>query len=105
MENLILDCYEKISAASTRMLAAASSGDWDALIEAEGECSRIVSRLQDMGENEPLSKDGTRRKMQFIRKVLAEDAEIRGLTQPWLDNLESLLRGQVSQRRVRDLYA
>jgi len=105
MENLVLDCYEKISTASTRMLAAASNGDWDALIAAESDCSAIVNRLQVLGENGPLSDDGTRRKMRIIRKVLAEDAQIRMLTQPWLNTLESLLRGQVSQRRLRDMYA
>jgi flagellar protein FliT len=105
MEKLILDCYEKISDASTRMLSAASSGDWDALIEAEGECSAMVNRLRVIGDNAPLSNDGARRKMRVIRKILAEDAKIRDLTQPWLENLESMLRGRVSQRRLRNMYA
>ena len=105
MENLILDCYDRISAASTRMLAAATSGEWDMLFKAEGECAAIVDRLRVLGDLAPLSEAGAHRKLRVIRKVLAEDAEIRGLTQPWLETLESLLRGQVSRRKLRDLYA
>ncbi len=105
MENLILDCYDNISATSTRMLAAARSGEWGMLVEAEGECAAIVDRLRVLGDSAPLSEAAGQRKHQVIRKVLAEDAEIRKLTQPWLENLESLLRGQVSQRKLRDLYA
>lgn len=105
MEELILDCYERMSEASSRMLTAAGGGDWDALVAAESECSAQVLRLQAIGDTEKLSREAASRKMRIIRKVLAEDAEIRGLTQPWLATLEDLLCGQVSQRRLRERYA
>jgi flagellar protein FliT len=104
MENLILDCYDGIGAASGRMLTAAMANDWDALVNAESECAAIISRLQALGESKPLSENGARRKMQVIRKVLAEDAKIRDHTQPWMRSMEAILCGKVSERRVQNTY-
>lgn len=104
MEDLILDCYDRMSAASGRMLAAAVSGDWDALAAAENDCSAIVGRLKALGDTNQLSESGTHRKMRVIRKVLAEDAQIRQFTQPWMQTIETLLCGKVTERRLQSTY-
>jgi hypothetical protein len=44
------------------------------------------------------------RKGAIIRQVLAEDAEIRRLTQPWLRRIEELLRASSNQLRLGDTY-
>jgi flagellar protein FliT len=45
-----------------------------------------------------------RRKMVFIRKILADDAQIRELTQPWLVTLERLLGGVSNEKNLRRIY-
>jgi flagellar protein FliT len=88
----LLACYESIGHASRQMLSAARVNDWDALVDAEAECAALIARIRATGDA-PLSLDAQSRKRKFeiIRAILADDAEIRTLTQPWLRRLESLL--------------
>jgi|307.fasta_scaffold27457_3 flagellar protein FliT len=100
----LIACYESVAAASRNMLAAAQSNDWDQLVSAERECAVVVDRLRAI-ENPPVLDDETRRrKFDIIRTVLAHDAEIRRLTQPWVAQLETFLSGAANQRRVADAY-
>ncbi len=96
--------YESIAAASGRMLHAARGGDWDELVEQEKACARLIEALRASGTERQLSDDSLKRKGAILRKVLAEDAEIRRLTQPWLSRLEQLLHSSVNARRLGDTY-
>lgn len=96
--------YESIAAASARMLVAAQASDWDALVEHESACARLVDALRASGAGEHLGGDAQKRKAAIIRRVLADDAEIRRLTQPWLERLEELLRASATERRLGDAY-
>jgi flagellar protein FliT len=101
-DRVLLEHYESIAAASSRMLAAARAADWDAFLAHEQECARSVEALRALG-GAP-GRQAARRKAAIIRQVLAEDAEIRRLTQPWLEKLEALLRSGANQRRVDGAY-
>ena len=100
----MIECYEQIANASRRMLAAARAEEWDLLTEVERECAGIIDRLRGMGNPEAMSDDGRRRRMEIIRQVLVDDAEIRRLAEPWLARMESYLRGCDNDRRLRDAY-
>jgi len=103
MSNDSLTYYESIGHVSQLMLTAARQGDWDTLIDAEQCCAALIQRLQAIDEPEStLGPVGRKRKQQIIRRILAEDAEIRDLAQPWLRQLESHLG---HARRVRDVQA
>ena len=104
MEQSLLSHYEEVAIASGRMLEAARAEDWDTLVAAEKDCAALIARLRALGAADGLSSDGQKRRMTVIRKVLADDAEIRRLTQPWLQKLESFLSGRVGERRLRDAY-
>lgn len=104
MEETILACYDEIAAASSAMLACAREGDWDGLVESEAKVAAIVARLQSLGDWPRMSADAQKRKMQILRKVLAEDSEIRSLTQSWLNTLETFLTGRNAQRKVVQAY-
>lgn len=97
--------YESIAAASARMLDAARASDWDALIEHENNCARLINALRASGAELRLDADSHERKRAIIRRVLAEDAEIRRLTQPWLGRLEELLRTSTTRRRLGNTYS
>ena len=100
----MLSHYESVADASEAMLAAARRSDWDALVEAEQECARCIARLKAASSATPLGVDGDKRRFDILRTVLAHDAEIRKLTQPWLEQLERFLCATASDRRVNDAY-
>lgn len=97
--------YESIGQVSKRMLKAARENDWDALIEAERSCAELIHRLQAASEPQAaLDPSRARRKHEIIRSVLADDAQIRNLTQPWLLQLEQHLGVARLARRVGAAY-
>ena len=104
MEITVLTQYEQIAEASGRMLDAARASDWDSLCEAESECAALVARLRVLGGGQDLTGESQKRRMSAIRKVLADDAEIRRLSQPWLEKLEAFLGGRSADQRLRDAY-
>jgi flagellar protein FliT len=104
MEEMLLSQYDKVAAASARMLHAARAGDWDRLIAAETECAALVERLRAAGNPETMSSSGRKRRFSAIHRILADDAEIRRLTQPWLQQLEGFLGCRDDERRLRKAY-
>ena len=98
-QNPILDCYAAVEAASQAMLRAAHRNDWEELVECERSCALIIERLKAVeGTSAALDAETSRRRHEIILRVLADDAEIRNLTQPWLRQLEGHL-GAVRQAR------
>lgn len=104
MERDALSYYEAVAAGSGRMLRAAQNGDWEALIEHEKVCASLIEVLRAADAERRLAGEALARKAAIIRQVLAEDAEIRRLTQPWLQNLEALLSTSANQARLGDTY-
>ncbi len=104
MESQILSCYEVLRAASERMLRAASGDDLDGLSAAAADCAATIARLRAIGDGVQMSDEGKRRKMAIIREVLADDAQIRQMTQPWMRRLEVLIGGAATQRRLQAAY-
>lgn len=103
-EEIVISCYERMSEASTRMRLAALAEDWDALIEAQTECSRHVDRLRAIDAPPRASETARARRSALIRQVLADDAQVRRYTEPWLGTLENLLAGHDMQRRLNQAY-
>jgi flagellar protein FliT len=83
--------YSYFSEISTAMLEAAQRGDWDSVTEGEQSCARLVTLLQT---NAPVATSELERQecMRLIRKILADDAAIRGLAQPLMQELDKILR-------------
>lgn len=100
----IISVYESILSVTGEMLAAAKQADWDRLIERERACRILVEQLKQMAETGPLDEIARRRKAEIIRKVLADDAEIRTLTEPQLARLSDMLDGHRRERAVRGAY-
>jgi len=96
--------YEAIVGASGCMLEAARAADWDALIEHERICAGLIERVRGTVEPAALAGPAAQRKAALIHQVLAHDAEIRRLTQPWLARMESMLRTGTNRRRVDGAY-
>ena len=104
-EDVVLSCYEQIADASGQMLNAARSADWDGLVEAEMNCANLICKVGMLSKRAAISPNGNVRRMKIIRRVLADDAEIRVLVEPRLATLEGFLHGRGNGRRVQNAYA
>jgi flagellar protein FliT len=100
----ILTVYETVADLTGQMLAAAGSSDWDRLVELEQQCSTKVSALRANEAGMPLTGPARTRKVELIKKVLADDRRIRDLTAPWMAQLSRLISSNGTQRRLANAY-
>jgi flagellar protein FliT len=102
---MILGYYEEVRVASRRMLEAARDNDWKTLVEGERQCAAIIEQLQTCGEDVSLLGGAEKKRAhEIILAILADDADIRNLTQPWLRQLENHLGTSRMTRRVATAY-
>ena len=99
-----LGTYEAILGITTEMLDAARRRDWERLIMLEQFCKRLVEGLPDADSDEAQPHGIARRKSEIIRKVLAHDAEIRSITESWMDQLQELLGNVGREKRLHEAY-
>ncbi len=95
--------YDSIADASGRMLEAARRADWEAVVAEEERCRELVAAVET-GAAAPLSEAEKAAKQAILRKVLADDAEIRNLAEPWMRHLETMLSISGNNRRLDDSY-
>lgn len=100
----ILTVYESVADLTGQMLAAAGSSDWDRLVQLEQQCSTQVSALRANEAALPLTGPARTRKVELIKKVLADDRRIRDLTAPWMAQLSKLINSNGTQRRLANAY-
>jgi len=96
----MIEHYKAIAASSRRMLDAARRDDWDQVGREEDRCRMLISGLKQAGAagGVPI---GRRQRLILLRAMLADDAEIRDLSEPWLKQLEALLSGRTSRTALR----
>lgn len=95
MSTALLNYYQAIEKASQDMLEAARVGNWDHVLKLEGACALLISQLKQTAASEqPLGKEESQFKSRIMQRILVNDAEIRQLAEPWLDDLDDLLAGR-----------
>lgn len=100
----LLGAYDALSATTGHMLAAARREDWDRLVSLEKDCADLVAQLSVLENDDPLPTGIRERKAALLRKVLADDAAIRDITQPYLKRLEAMLGANRSEQRLLNAY-
>lgn len=103
--------YESVADITGKMLAAARNSDWEGLCTLESDRAsqvRMLESVESAATAENAKKgvlstdltDATRlRKRTLIEQILADDREIRHLTESWMVQLSSLLnRGRVKRQ-------
>lgn len=100
----ILDIYAAISAKTGEMVDAAKSSDWDRLIALEQDCRALIEQLKGSDAGAAVGAHFVQRKIRFIRKALADDAEIRKFTEPWMTQLEAYLGRARQEQRLQRAY-
>ncbi|HSQ05995.1 MAG TPA: flagellar protein FliT, partial [Burkholderiales bacterium] len=101
----VIAVYERVLAESQQMVEAARASDWERLVALERRCSHIVATLAGRELRETLEPALQRRKAEIIRNVLAADAEIRNITEPWMQQLQHILGSAARTHRLREAYA
>jgi flagellar protein FliT len=94
MNNALLQYYEAIETASRDMLDAARAGDWDRVVKLEGACAVLISQLKHAASEHGLGREEAQLKSRIMQRILVNDAEVRVLAEPWLEDLDKLLAGQ-----------
>lgn len=101
----VIENYEFLSSITAQMRVAATHGLWDELVELEKQCGQHIEimKTQDAG----ISPDeNTRlRKLELIRKILADDAEIRNHTEPWMAQLHRIMHSSGQERLLQQTYS
>ena len=81
-----LEDYEYLYGITTLMRTAATQGKWDQLNELENLCREHITIMQQRTMETKLNEALRMRKVDLIRKILANDAAIRNYTcRGWLN--------------------
>ena len=96
MNSSLLSYYEAIERASADMLDAARTGNWDHVIKLEGACVLLISQLKNAARGTALSGEEGQLKSRIMKRVLVNDAEIRHLAEPWIDDLDQMIGGRAN---------
>jgi flagellar protein FliT len=100
----IISLYETVANLSEQMLAAARSADWERLVTLESDCACHVQALKYGEPAAPLSGPIREKKVRIIHKILADDREIRTITEPWMAQLSSLMKNAGTERKLSRVY-
>jgi flagellar protein FliT len=103
-EERLIDSYQSISNLTGEMVNAASEGNWDGLTELEQTCRAKVDQLRNLKEGLMMNSSDKKQKVEVIKKILADDARIRELTEPWMNSLHSILSANYKGKLVTKAY-
>ena len=94
MDASLLQYYEAIERASQDMLSAARDGNWDEVVKLEGACAVLIAQLKHAAGSRKLGTEEAQLKSRIMQRILVNDAEIRQLAEPWLEDLDKILAGR-----------
>jgi flagellar protein FliT len=94
MSTKLLNYYEAIERASAEMLAAARTGNWDEVVKLEGACAVLIAQLKNAAHSSQLQQSEAKEKSRIMQRILLNDAEIRHLAEPWLEDLDQMMGGR-----------
>ncbi|SDY23304.1 flagellar protein FliT [Nitrosomonas sp. Nm58] len=90
-EAQIISTYKAILAITHKMLKAAQENDGKRLFSLEQECKKLTHALIANPPQQPLSAEMQKKRIEIIHQILACDAKIRAITEPWMTHLQNLL--------------
>jgi flagellar protein FliT len=96
--------YEAILIITNKMLAVAEDNEWDKLIVLEKECKKLTSKLVNNKSEQRLSDELLQKKVKIIHLILANDAKIRSITEPWMAQLQNMLNTAGQKRNLQQAY-
>lgn len=100
----IISNYESLSVLTSQMRDAAVQGEWDQLIDLEQQCSQHVATMKPVDTFDTLDASTRQRKVHLIKKILADDAEIRNHTEAWMGQLQRIMHSNRQEQRLQQAY-
>ena len=79
-------------------------GDWDQLIGLEQQCNRHVAAMKPMDAAVVLDEPSRQAKILLIKKILADDADIRSRTAEWMGQLQRIIQSNRQEQRLQHTY-
>jgi flagellar protein FliT len=95
--------YEAIAALSAQMLVAAREGEWSELKAMQSAYRELVDQLKETNAGSDLDESARARKLDLVKKILADDAAIRDLTSPSLARLSALFTVNSTARVLKKM--
>jgi len=89
-----MEYYKAIEAASQRMLDAARVQDWEEMLRQQEGCAVLIEQLRSAARGQELTAHERRERSSIMQRILTNDAHIRTLTEPWVEQLDALLSGR-----------
>lgn len=96
--------YQEMSALSSRMVEAARANDWETLITLERSVAILRDSVINDDDNSNLSSSELKLKSQLIQRILADDAEVRRHTEPWMERVRQFLGSGIKRQQVEHAY-
>jgi flagellar protein FliT len=100
----VINTYESVALITKNMLDAARQGAWDDLIGLETKVAAHISQLSTHEAPVKLPPDLRNRKLTVIKQILADDKEIRNLTEPWMEKLSNLIGSTQMEQKLSVSY-
>ena len=88
----VLILYEAVAETTAQMLVAARAKDWARVTELEAACAVYTRMIVEQAAVNPLGERELKRKFASIKKILADDRQIRELSEPWMVRLSGMLK-------------
>jgi flagellar protein FliT len=101
--SLLLEDYQRLAGITAEMRSAAIAGEWDRLVSLEQECKRKVGEIIPR-DAVPASANERAQKLALLKKILADDAEIRSRTEGWMEQLQRIMQSGRSEQRLQQTY-
>ena len=83
MPQSLIDHYKAIESSSQDMLVSAKAADWQRVQACERTCGALIAKLRGSTGALGLSADQRQEKNRIMKRILALDAQVRCLAEPW----------------------
>lgn len=103
--NPAIENYQRLSSLAAQMRVAATQGEWDHLVELEKQCGLQVEVIRTLDATVPLNESALLLKTELIRKILADHAEVRKHTEPWMSQLQHNMQSAEQEHRLHQAYS
>lgn len=88
----LMSLYQTMANLSEQMVLSAREGDWDQVTETEQQVARIAADLSARPTPEPRDEQDRTQRVMLLKQMLRNDAIVRELAQPWLQELSRILK-------------
>ena len=96
--------YESLSTLTAQMREAAVRGEWENLMGLERQCRQYVAAMKQADASTTLDEPSRQRKVQIIKKILENDADIRSRTVAWMGQLQRIMQSNRQEQRLQQAY-